>query len=480
MTGSDISPDEFDVLEDFLNGLPAQIVNVQAAINHWHEIAGRLTDYAVGASPSDPLGLMSNVNNLISGWQGKAADEFSAKAKRVRDFGLALAANADSKTQAMTASLVKISEALANLQTRYLALGHEFDCWTDFVTNYTSLLFNAYRHQFLPWSKGCVGLTPWTYNIPTFAEWQLHSMGAKPIVFHYSFPSGCTQAVVTGAPTGSGVLTLVSTDGLMTNAMFTYRSPVVATRRFNFGTQVLNAEWNFAKNQDEFRDAVKGRELMGMARYLVTNAASQHDTLAADYLGITFPGAVDDQGLPQGGSAATGPGNTGVPGGYSPYTGTGTSGTTPGDLPSVGSGAYNPPGGTGTYGGDPGTGGTGGGYTDPYGSAGYQPYGSGGGLGGGSGSLASYDPHSAGLDSGLGLGNGADSGGASGAGLGGSGLDGGAGAGTGSGAATRPNMPMAPSGAGGGKDGEGRSRNAYLTEDEDVWGVDGSELDGVL
>ena len=39
-------------------------------------------------------------------------------------------------------------------------------------------------------------------------------------------------------------------------------------------------------------------------------------------------------------------------------------------------------------------------------------------------------------------------------------------------------MPMAPSTSAGGKDDKGRNRTAYLTEDESVWGVEGTELDG--
>ncbi|NUP48504.1 MAG: WXG100 family type VII secretion target, partial [Catenulispora sp.] len=42
-------------------------------------------------------------------------------------------------------------------------------------------------------------------------------------------------------------------------------------------------------------------------------------------------------------------------------------------------------------------------------------------------------------------------------------------------------MPMSPgSGAGGNKDDKGRNRTAFLSEDEEVWGVGDDVADGVL
>ena len=126
---------------------------------------------------------------------------------------------------------------------------------------------------------------------------------------------------------------------------------------------------------------------------------------------------------------------------------------------------------------------------DPHGGslASYDPHsglglGGGTGLGGGSGlggqdpngALASYDPR-AGLGSGDGTGPGADAGLGAGTGAGTGGAAGGA-----AGSAGRA-MPMSPgSGAGNNKDDKGRNRTAYLSEDEEVWGVGVDAADGVL
>lgn len=98
-----------------------------------------------------------------------------------------------------------------------------------------------------------------------------------------------------------------------------------------------------------------------------------------------------------------------------------------------------------------------------------------GGLDPNGGALASYDPH-AGPGSGLGDGtNGAGGGPGTGDGAGGGGSAGGAAGASGRG------MPMSPgSGAGGNKDDKGRNRTAFLSEDEEVWGVGDDVADGVL
>jgi hypothetical protein len=100
-------------------------------------------------------------------------------------------------------------------------------------------------------------------------------------------------------------------------------------------------------------------------------------------------------------------------------------------------------------------------------------------------SLASFNPNGLGAAGGLGAGAGDLAGAGLGAGTGaGAGDLAGAGAGLGAGAAAGAagrGMPMTPPGGqGAGKDDKARNRTAYMSEDEEVWGVGGDVSDGVL
>ena len=191
-------------------------------------------------------------------------------------------------------------------------------------------------------------------------------------------------------------------------------------------------------------------------------------------------------GSPYGNLSGVGAGSNGnVPGygtggasGGSYNPGTGVVGTYHPGIPNGGGynpGSYNPgqyPGGSGGPG-SPNAGGW-----NPTQLAGYNPNLGGSGFAPGSTGFASGGP---GAQSGGGLGP-AGGGALTGAGGAGGAVPGGGPGGTagGSGAAGRA-MPMAPmGGAGGGKEGKERQRAAWLSEDEDVWGVDDDGGDAVL
>ena len=505
--------------------LPATISSLGQAHDNANYLARHLAGYSKG-----PMGLDPALASLTGKWKGVAADAFADRVKTVSDFGVWTASMIDRTIDQhgwhpIPPDKADFAQALGRLLDVYKTAQSDFglgDHWYDdwcgsWVNMVLRQLVNTKIMPAIP-SPDQPPSRPITFSvrIPTLWEHAHDPKNLYNVNFNHDWlgnVSGVTygqggerpvHGVATVAYVPRGLAETSGDDHRRITVALTYSEgdipgldpilPLPITFEFPVGAIGFTADTDKA-NQSKINKA--WADMIGN-RYKQFCLRQLGIALADPKTPLVFPGPRDSSALPKGKDSSTnnsyggggGGGDLGLPsgGGFSPSGGVpplNGSSLSPNTGPYSGSGlspssyspdSYKPGSLTDPYGGSLGHGGNLGGTGLDGGSlAGYDPH----GFGGDGASLASYDPHAGGGPGGLSAGS--DLGGAgAGPGLGAGGSAGSAGAGA-AGTAAR-GMPMMPAGAGAGagKDDKGRNRNAYLQEDEGVWGVDGDVGDGVL
>lgn len=465
------------VVKAFLAHAAPENGDIPKASAAWRSFSTALTNLISGDPNQPGLDSFDAIAQKLRDWKGAAADEFRKQASVVRKFGMDTAQKADALSGDAFGPAM---EWIAGLRP---GIQEEHDRLAQLQKDIANFIYNLSRN-WTPHSQGDIP-AGCKYTIEnTYWDGGLQQKGFK---FTLDTPMGNYLGDVTwngvGGPLHAGFW----------NTVLVLQDTASGESKPSIETTTLTSDWITKNFTGSYLKA-----LQPLADYVSSIYADTTPRL---------PEAPDKSHLPnfspqdnqnhnnqnQYGTGTSGPGSYGSgpglnpavsgsgfnsPTGASGYNPKGTSGYNP-----TGTTAYHP---SGTSGYSPGSFGPGSYNPGTYGS-GYDP----------GSKLASFDPngvgglggnglYTPGAGSGLGgVGSGAGSSGAGGTG-GGLGTGGVAGEGAGglgaAGAAGRGGMPMVPpmGGQGGNKDGKDRQRNAWLNEDEDVWGANGDEGSGVL
>jgi hypothetical protein len=505
-------------LDEFFKQINSSKSTVNTAAGNSLDAAARLVGYITGSIlPDQSYGFDAVVSTLFKndpgnpawshGWQGDAAIAFSNQVSAVRKFGMDVAALLNYKVndtpdysglpsymqyEIANSTPVDFNQATGNIgailetysqfhtDATHDGSGKSHPEWARYLTGIITSAMQDRRGTTYVDSTGAPEYS-FTYHVPTFEEWTNSPSGdfARPAgsgllawVYRtpgaYGDPNNATNFTLIYARPGSQVVEKSY------QANKTYGAEMGIWPHYPDDSYLANEIFVFTKTTDYYP-------------YLNTLVSEMGEL----YQTIKMPPTPDSSKLPHGQTSTSGPGgpNTQMPsvGGPSSFTGgtfvppssstlpgaTGLAGGTfqPGTPTSPLSGNVGSSGGTfdpsqlaSFNGGLPGSGFNGtGGLGGPvsggtFGTASVPGVSSAGVLGG-----------SAGTDGAGGLAGGLTDGLAGGAaGLGAE--SGAAGAAATAGRSMMP--PMYPMGGmGAGKDGQGRQRGAYLTEDEDVWGA---------